>query len=183
MLYSDFLKLAALIDEHAADAPGAENFQSFVKVEGQMIDEMDLKHIFLGQEVQVVLDALPEKTLTAVVTSIADASDTESGSAKYAVEITLERFLEMRSGMNAAVTIPVSSAEAACTVPVAALTEKGGKTTVHTSYDKETDTLGDPVEVTTGLSDGETVEILTGLSAGDTVYYSYTEIIEYNFIQ
>ena len=148
-----------------------------------MIDEMDLSRVFLGQEVSVVLDALPNAELNATVTAIADTSDSESGSAKYAVEITLERLLEMRSGMNAAVTIPVSTTEAACTVPVAALVERGGETMVYTSYDKQTDTLSGLVEVTTGVSDGETVEILSGLSAGDTVYYSYTEVIEYEFVQ
>ena len=89
----------------------------------------------------------------------------------------------MRSGMNAAVTIPLASTQAECTVPAAALTEAGGETMVYTSYDKKTDTLGDPVTVTTGISDGETVEILSGLQAGDTVYYSYNEVIEYEFVQ
>jgi len=148
-----------------------------------LIDEMDLAKIQLGQEVSLALDAIPETELHATVTAVADASESESGSAKYAVEITLDRLLQMRSGMNAAVTIPVSSMEAACTVPAAALVEKNGKTMVYTSYDKQTDTLGTPITVTTGVSDGETVEILSGLKAGDTVYYSYTEVIEYEFVQ
>lgn len=40
-----------------------------------------------------------------------------------------------------------------------------------------------PVEITTGLSDGENVEVLSGLSEGDTVYYRYADTLEYSFVR
>ena len=44
--------------------------------------------------------------------------------------------------------------------------------------DQKTGEPINPVEVTTGLSDGETVEILTGLASGDTVFYAYYDTLE-----
>ena len=64
------------------------------------------------------------------------------------------------------------------TVPSAALVEDGGKTIVYTALDKKTGEPSAPVEVTTGISDGETVEILSGLSSGDSIYYRYYDTLE-----
>jgi hypothetical protein len=48
---------------------------------------------------------------------------------------------------------------------------------VYTALDKHGDP-SNPVEVKTGLSDGENVEILSGLEEGQTFYYSYYDTVE-----
>ena len=51
------------------------------------------------------------------------------------------------------------------------------KTLVYTGKDKKTGEPANPVEVTTGLSDGENVEILSGIDSGTTVYYLYYDTV------
>ena len=83
----------------------------------------------------------------------------------------------MLSGMNAYVSIGISSAQCSITVPVAAIIEYGTDTYVYTSYNEEEEALGSLTAVTTGLSDGTNVEILSGLNAGSTVWYEYNDTV------
>jgi len=99
----------------------------------------------------------------------------QGGNTKYTVTIAIDRDPSMLAGMNATAILTVGVTEDLLTLPAAALTEKGGKTLAYTGYDEQTQTLLDPVEVETGVSDGTTVEILSGLEEGDTVWYFYYE--------
>ena len=83
---------------------------------------------------------------------------------------------------EATVVIDGASHENVPTVPLAALEEDGNTVTVYTAYDAETDTLLNPVRVTTGLSDGTDAEILSGLSVGDSYYYRYADAIAYTTV-
>jgi len=112
------------------------------------------------------------------VTDIAGEATNNGGSAKFAVTVTLDRDLDMRTGMNVAAKFLLGTTDAACCLPVEALVEQGMKTLVYTGYDEKEECLTGPVEVTTGVSDGVLVEILSGLEAGATVYYEYTETID-----
>ena len=104
--------------------------------------------------------------------------NSNGGSSKFAVEIALPRQSEMLAGMSASAVISLYEKMDVLTLPAAALTEDGAKTIVYTALDKKTGELTSPVEVTTGLSDGEVVEILSGLGSGDTVYYAYYDTLE-----
>lgn len=175
--------MSAAMTQTQVSASALEEFQAFAitpdtdMTVSLLIDEMDIGRITPGMEITLTLDAVTGKTYTATVTDIGgtDANSEGSGGAKYAVEVTLPRTRDMRSGMNAAATVVIGSAKADVTVPVAALCEEGAKTVVYTGFDEETGELLTPVEVTCGLSDGFTVEILSGLNEGDTVYYFYEE--------
>ena len=74
----------------------------------------------------------------------------------------------MLPGMHASVLITLNTVNNVVSVPVAALTEDGTETILYTSYDEESGTLGDPVTVTIGKSDGKQVQIVDGLSVGQT---------------
>ena len=84
----------------------------------------------------------------------------------------------MLAGMSASAIISLYEKMDVLTLPAAALTEDGARTIVYTALDKKTGEPTSPVEVTTGLSDGETVEILSGLKSGETVYYAYYDTLE-----
>ena len=84
----------------------------------------------------------------------------------------------MLSGMSASAVISLYEKMDVLTLPAAALSEDGAKTIVYTALDQKTGEPANPVEVTTGLSDGETVEILSGLQSGDSVYYYYYDTLE-----
>ena len=86
----------------------------------------------------------------------------------------------MLAGMNASVKITLETTEDVLYVPAEAIVEDDTGTYVYTSYDEKTDTLGDPVEVETGVSDGTNVEIVSGLSLGDTYYYSVLDVVNYS---
>ncbi len=142
------------------------------------VDELDILALEEGQEATITLDALQGQTFTGSVTDIDVTGTNSGGSTKYTAVVTLDRTTDMLAGMNAAVSITLSQAESEVTIPVAALMESETGTYVYTSYNKEEGTLGTPMNVTTGLSDGTSVEILSGLSAGDTVYYTYDDTVD-----
>lgn len=142
------------------------------------LDERDISAVFLGQQAQIKVDALRNVEFLGTVTKIASSGVNSGGSSKFTVELTLARSENMLSGMSATAELPLSTLSGVTAIPVAALVEDGAKTVVYTSYNADKEVLGDPVVVTTGVSDGETVQILSGLSVGDTYYYSYYDTLE-----
>lgn len=135
------------------------------------VDELDINSVAEDQEAEITLDAIEDEAFTGTVTKVsASASSTSGSSAKYVVEISLEKDDQIKAGMNASATIVVEKKEDVLTIPVNALQEKGRKVFVYTEQDDEGNLSGE-TEVTTGISDGSTVEITDGLSEGDTVYY------------
>ena len=141
-------------------------------------DESDISSVKTGMSAEITVNALPEEVFEGEITKVARSGSGNGGSSKFAVEITLPRQSEMLSGMSASAVISLYEKMNVLTLPAAALTEDGARTIVYTALDKKTGELASPVEVTTGLSDGEVVEILSGLSSGDTVYYAYYDTPE-----
>lgn len=147
------------------------------------VDELDIRTLETGMEATVTLDALPGSSFTGAVTSINPYGENSGGNTKYTVTVTLPRDEKMRSGMNASVKITTSVSGTVPTVPAAAVVFDAGKSWLYTGYNEKTDTLTDPVEIQTGLSDGSLVELLSGLSEGSSFYYRYADSIEYSFVR
>ena len=143
------------------------------------VDELDILTISIGQKAILYLDALPGMHFEGTITEIDPEGVNSGGNTKYTVTVTVPRTDAMRTGMNAAVLLAKNTEDNVLTVPLAALNEDGNSITVYTAYDAETDTLLNPVPVTTGLSDGENVVILSGLTSGDSYYYRYADSIAY----
>ena len=135
------------------------------------VDELDILSVSKGQTATVVLDAVEDEEFEGTVTKVANISSSESGNAKYPVEIELAMDENMRIGMTATVTIQVEQAVNVPVISMAALQEKGEETFVYTSQESD-GTLSGETTVETGLSDGEKIEIVSGLKEGDTVYYT-----------
>lgn len=142
------------------------------------IDERDISKVTLGQIAQVRLEALKNQSFSASVTAIAGEGTNSGGSSKFAVELTLTREENMLDGMSATAEIVLATVENVLTVPVAALSERGSQTIVYTDYDEKSGTLGAPVVVQTGVSDGAYVQILSGLDLGDSFWYAYYDTLE-----
>ena len=147
------------------------------------VDELDIRTLETGMEATVTLDALPGSSFTGAVTSINPYGENSGGNTKYTVTVTLPRDEKMLSGMNASVKITTSVSGTVPTVPAAAVVFDAGKSWLYTGYNEKTDTLTDPVEIQTGLSDGSLVELLSGLSEGSSFYYRYADSIEYSFVR
>lgn len=141
------------------------------------IDEQDIAQIAPNMAATVTLDALKGESFPATVTSIGAEGANSGGSSKFTVELTLEKSANMLPGMNACAVLPLSRAEGVLRLPAEALCQQGTKTIVYTGYDQKTETLINPVTVTTGVSDGQWVEILSGLSESDTVWYGYYDTL------
>ena len=142
------------------------------------VDETDISSLHTGMIAEVTVTALQGEEFEGEITRIASSGSGNGGSSKFAVELELPRESEMLAGMSASAVIPLYEKMDVLTVPSAALVEDGGKTIVYTALDKKTGEPSAPVEVTTGISDGETVEILSGLSSGDSIYYRYYDTLE-----
>lgn len=146
------------------------NRQENVKISIR-VDEEDILSVEEGQKAEITLDALPGQTFIGEISKVADAADAGSGSAKFAVEITVPKDERMRIGMTASADITVGEAAEIPILPVTALQQTGDTVFVYTVLNED-GSLGGEKEVVTGLSDGTNVEIVSGLSVGDTVYYT-----------
>ena len=142
------------------------------------VDEADISSVKTGMIAEITVNALPDEVFEGEITKVAKTGSGNGGSSKFDVQITLDRQGEMLAGMSASAVISLYEKMDVLTLPAAALTEEGGKTVVYTALDKKTGEPVSPVEVTTGLSDGETVEILSGLQSGDEVFYAYYDTVE-----
>ena len=141
------------------------------------IDELDIRNISVGQAVTVMLDALRGEVFSGTVTAISGSAVNGGGNSKFTVDITVPKAENMLPGMTAHVKIVLDTADAAVSIPVAALIDIGTETVVYTGYDEETESFMNPVAVTAGISDGEYVQILSGLTAGQTIYYPYYDTV------
>ncbi len=141
------------------------------------VDEKDIAGVKTGMTAQLTMNALPDETFEGQVTRVAQTGSGSGGSSKFDVEITLSRESDMLPGMSATAELTLYEKMDVLTLPVAALRDEGGKTLVYTGKDKKTGEPANPVEVTTGLSDGENVEILSGIDSGTTVYYLYYDTV------
>lgn len=142
------------------------------------IDELDILLIKEGDEALVTIDALPGRSFEGTVTGVNTGTSNDGGNSKYDAEITIERTAEMLPSMNASGIITIETKENILTIPVAAISEEGLSTLVYTAYDESGKKLENPVEIKTGLSDGNKVEILAGLSEGQQFWYSYYDKVE-----
>ena len=141
------------------------------------VDEKDIASVKTGMTAQLTMNALPDETFEGQVTRVAQTGSGNGGSSKFDVEIALSRESDMLPGMSTTAQLTLYEKMDVLTLPVAALRDEGGKTLVYTGKDKKTGEPANPVEVTTGLSDGENVEILSGIDSGTTVYYSYYDTV------
>lgn len=142
------------------------------------LDQKDISTVSLGKTALVKVNPLKGRSFEAEITDIGLFGTGNGGSSKFTVELTLPLEADMLPGMSAVAEIPLNTKVGVLTVSVAALTEENGKTLVFTALDPETGEPASPVEVTTGISDGQSVEILSGLASGDRYYYSYYDTVE-----
>ena len=144
------------------------------------IDEHDIAKLSPGMKATVKVEALKGQEFEAEITAIGQSGTNNGGSSKFSVELTLPMTQDMLSGMSASAVIPLEEKQEILRIPAAALVQQGARTYVCTSLDEKTGKPASPVEVTTGITDGEYVEVISGLSEGQKIYYSYYDTVELN---
>ncbi|MBP1703157.1 MAG: secretion protein HlyD family protein [Chloroflexi bacterium] len=133
------------------------------------LDETDLDKAVVGNEAEVVFDALPDRIFTGKVVSVSPGLETVQNTiaVKTLVQLDPESVdVNLPVGLNAAVDIISGQALNAVLVPVESLRDLGdGQYAVFVVEN------GEPVlrVVQVGLMDITSAEILSGLQAGETV--------------
>lgn len=130
------------------------------------VDQADISHVEVGEEVNVSLSSVRGQ-MTGTVSAIETESSSESvSSVSYTVIVTLDNS-QGTIGMNdtAAVSFPKGSIEDVLYVPVLAVSEENGKSVVNI---KQEDGTVKPVTVSVGEENGQYVVIESGLKEGDT---------------
>lgn len=130
------------------------------------IDELDIKGIEAGQQVEVTVDAIGDAVLKGTVSSVALAGNNENGVAGYSVSVALADAANVLPGMSVNGKITVDHHQDTLLVPVDAVQTKDGKKTV-TVVKKDGTT--EQREVTLGLVNNEFAEVLKGVSEGEQV--------------
>jgi HlyD family secretion protein len=139
------------------------------------LDESDLDKAKVGNEAEVVFDALPDQTFKGKVVTVSPGLETVSNVQAVKVIVILEDVdpsVVLPIGLSATVDVIAGRAENAVLVPVEALHELDpGEYALFVIEN------GNPVlrVVTVGLQDVTSVEITSGLQAGDSVSTGITQ--------
>jgi HlyD family secretion protein len=134
------------------------------------VDEIDIGQINIGQEVDIILDALPDESVSGVITEIAPTADTTgTGVVTYLVTINIEsNDVPLKPGMTANASIVVEEMDGALIVPNWAirLDRETGQAFVNRLL---VDNTIEEVPVVTGLRNEQFSEVISGLAEGDFV--------------
>ncbi|HNZ64278.1 MAG TPA: efflux RND transporter periplasmic adaptor subunit [Smithella sp.] len=147
------------------------------------VDEADIGRVQTGQDVSFTVDAYPDTIFAGKVSEVRNAPTTVSNVVTYDVIIKVDNpQLKLKPGMTANVSITVETRHDVLRVPNAALRFKPSETKERKGAGAEQqDRKGPrvwvmeqetprPVQVTTGLSDGNYTEISSGqLKAGQEI--------------
>jgi membrane fusion protein (multidrug efflux system) len=145
-----------------ADLVNLEDISS-VKVDFR-VPEKFVDRVHRGQELEVLVDALPDKPFRAKVDAIDPQVDSSGRSALLRGRIDNPQ-AKLKPGMFARVRLTLTERSNALMVPEEAIVPQGDKTTVW----KVVDGKAMRTEVRTGLRQQARVEILDGLKLGDLV--------------
>ena len=134
--------------------------------------ETDVPKVQMGQEAQILLDALQGSVFTGTVTEIDLVGTVTSGVVNYSATITVQDPSEsMRPGMNATASIILQQRQNVLLVPNRAV--RTVNTRLRTATVVYQGQLID-VPVTIGLTGDTQSEVLSGLQEGDVVLTSQT---------
>jgi len=136
----------------------------FVEVD---ISEVDINRIKVGQNAELVFDAIPTKTYPAKITEVAAIGNDTGEGVDFTITLQIiEPDEQVRPGMTAAVNIIVSEVKDVMMLPTRAIRLKEGKRIVYILKDGTLKEI--PIEV--GASSDTHTEITSGdLQTGDLI--------------
>lgn len=137
------------------------------------VPEIDLSQLAIGQPVQIVADAYPDKLFQGVVKKIAPEAIVEQNVTSFEVTIAiLTGQDQLRSKMNVEVTFMGKELNNAIVVPTVAIVTEDGETGVMVA-DENNEPVFKPVTIGTSIDDK--TEILSGLLPGEKVFIDLPE--------
>ena len=152
------------------------------------VDELKIRSLEVGQEVDITADAVPGETYKGVISSILVAGTTANGSTSYPVTVRIDDMGELLPGMNATAKITTASVKNVLALPNAALVRGSyvlvTKDSPSAANADTSMTAPDGyvyVKVTTGISDDDYIEVKSGLQEGDTIAYDNSSVSATDF--
>ncbi len=134
------------------------------------VDEIDIDHINEGQEVQIIMDELPDEEVDGFIADIAPTAATSGvGVVTYDVTINIvDKDVDLRAGMTANASIIVEEIDDVLIVPNWAirLDRESGQAFVNRMSEEG---AIEEVVVEIGLRNEQVSRVLSGLTEGDTV--------------
>lgn len=130
------------------------------------IDEIDIAMVQLGQEANIILDALPDEEVKGSVVFISPVGTIQAGVVSYDTTITLENPVEeLRDGMSATAEIVVERRDNVLLIPNTVIQGTLQNPTVVVLVDGQQEER----QITLGLSDVFNTEVLSGLEEGEQI--------------
>ena len=195
--------ISALNKEQGEIALGSQFQKDVILVIGDLtqmeaqvnVDENDVGSIAIGQQAEVQVDALPDRTLNGVVTEIANSANTSGNGTteqktEFAIKISItDPPKDLRPGMTATAEVMTKTEDRALSVPIQSvavrsidqLARKGEKRSdAEKRYKADKDGFAEIVfciegskaiakQVKTGIQSETLIQILDGLKEGDEV--------------
>ena len=135
------------------------------------VDELDIPSITIGQEVQIVVKAFPQKVFAGKVTDISQEGKTANGISSFPVTVKFEEIDGIRAGMTTEATIVTAKKEEALVIPIEAVSIVNGEKIVLVENPNGT---AETRIVETGISSNIMVEIISGLDVDEVVQLPQT---------
>ena len=134
------------------------------------VDELDIISVAVGQNVDIAMDAIEDRTYPAKVTKVSQIGTASGGVTVYNVTLTIEGDDRLRFGMNGTATVHIEELNDVLLVPLTALNSSRGQSYVWLkSESAAADEPGVRTLVETGLSDENYAQVISGLNEGDVI--------------
>jgi RND family efflux transporter MFP subunit len=128
------------------------------------IDEIDIAMVRVGQEANIILDALPDEEVKGEVAFISPVGTILAGVVSYDTTITLENpVAELRDGMSATAEVIIERRDDVLSIPNRYIRGTLENPMVVVLVDGQQEQK----EITLGLSSGINTEVLSGLEEGE----------------
>lgn len=163
-----------LIDSYSVPETGSKcTSNNYVNVQNLetmsmevQISESEINKVAKGQEVEIQLSAIENKTYTGTITSINNAGTYSSSGTTFSATIEFENDGNVKIGMSATCSIVLEKAENCIAVPINAVqTNNDQKYVVVVNDDGTTQN----VNIETGISNDSYVQITKGLAGGEKI--------------
>jgi len=130
------------------------------------VDEMDITSIREGQDATILLDALPDRSLSGHVVRISPAATQSTGVTGYLVRIDLDSTdAPLRAGMSAAVDIITAQAQDVLVIPNRAIQFDRRADKVYVEKIVGTELVR--TEIQLGVQGEQVSEVISGVEEGD----------------
>jgi HlyD family secretion protein len=130
------------------------------------IDEIDIAMVKVDQDVNIILDALPDEEIKGSVAFLSLVGTTLAGVVSYDTTITLENpIAELRDGMSATAEIIIERRDDVLLIPNRAIRGNTENPMVVVLVDGQQEER----DIILGLTDGINTEVLSGLEEGEEV--------------